>query len=51
MARTFRRLARFLVQEGDNLDMVLGEKGREILAAGVFFEGKKPTKKCIVENS
>lgn len=31
----------FLVQEGDNLDMVLGEKGREILAAGVFFEGKK----------
>ncbi|MDJ0555458.1 MAG: sulfotransferase domain-containing protein [Microcoleaceae cyanobacterium MO_207.B10] len=31
----------FLVQEGDNLDMALGEKGREILAAGVFFEGKK----------
>jgi len=31
----------FLVQEGENLDMVLGEKGREILAAGVFFEGKK----------
>ena len=31
----------FLIQEGDNLDIVLGEKGREILAAGVFFEGKK----------
>lgn len=31
----------FLVQEGDNLDMVLGEKGREVLAAGVFFEGRK----------
>lgn len=34
----------FLVQEGDNLDMALGEKGREILAAGVFFEGKKSQK-------
>ena len=32
----------FLVQEGDNLDEMLGEKGREILAAGVFFEGRKP---------
>ncbi|MGB3510426.1 MAG: sulfotransferase domain-containing protein [Microcoleaceae cyanobacterium] len=31
----------FLVQEGDHLDMILGEKGREILAAGVFFEGRK----------
>ena len=27
-----------LVQEGNNLDIALGEKGREILAAGVFFE-------------
>ena len=33
----------FLVQEGDSLDIALGEKGREILAAGVFFEGKKTT--------
>ena len=33
----------FLVQEGDNLDIELGEKAREILAAGVFFEGKKTT--------
>ncbi|MDY6802893.1 MAG: class I SAM-dependent methyltransferase [Cyanobacteriota bacterium] len=32
----------FLIQEGDNLDEMLGEKGREILAAGVFFEGRKP---------
>lgn len=32
----------FLMQEGDNLDGMLGEKGREILAAGVFFEGRKP---------
>ncbi len=31
----------FLIQEGDNLDMELGQKGREILAAGVFFEGIK----------
>ena len=32
-----------LVQEGNNLDIALGEKGREILAAGVFFEGRKTT--------
>ena len=33
----------FLVREGDNLDEMLGKKGREILAAGVFFEGRKPS--------
>ena len=31
----------FLLKEGKNLDIALGEKGREILAAGVFLEGKK----------
>ncbi len=31
-----------LLQSGKELDKALGEKGRKILAAGVFFEGQKP---------
>jgi SAM-dependent methyltransferase len=31
----------FLLKEGKNLDIALEQKGREILAAGVFFEGRK----------
>ncbi|GET37168.1 class I SAM-dependent methyltransferase [Microseira wollei] len=34
----------FLLKEGKNLDMALGKKGREIVAAGVFFEGIKAVK-------
>lgn len=30
-----------LLKEGKNLDIALEKKGREILAAGVFFEGRK----------
>lgn len=30
-----------LLKEGSDLDKVLGSKGREILAAGVFFKGRK----------
>ncbi|MBD2517423.1 hypothetical protein H6G93_21070 [Nostoc sp. FACHB-973] len=29
-----------LLKEGNNLDSELGKKGREILAAGFFFEGE-----------
>ena len=34
----------FLLKEGNNLDIALEQKGREILAAGVFFEGIKAAK-------
>ena len=34
-------LHQVLLKEGSELDAALGEKGRQILAAGVFFEGQK----------